>query len=68
MKIHEYQAKEILREFGVPTPGGQVASNPAEVFDIARSFGGTVAVKAQIHSGRTRQRRRNSFGGQPTEG
>ena len=51
MKIHEYQAKEILREFGVPTPGGQVASNPAEVFDIARSFGGTVAVKAQIHAG-----------------
>lgn len=51
MKIHEYQAKEILREFGVATPRGQVASNPAEVFDIAFSFGGKVAVKAQIHAG-----------------
>ncbi len=51
MKIHEYQAKQILKRYGVKIPEGRVAYNPAEVYDIARRYGGTVAVKAQIHAG-----------------
>ncbi|HSR69330.1 MAG TPA: ADP-forming succinate--CoA ligase subunit beta [Acidobacteriota bacterium] len=51
MKIHEYQAKEILREYGVKVPRGRVTDNAAEAYEIAREFGGTVAVKAQIHAG-----------------
>jgi succinyl-CoA synthetase beta subunit len=51
MKIHEYQAKTILAEFGVPVPRGRVASTPSEAAAIARELGGTVVVKAQIHAG-----------------
>jgi len=51
MKIHEYQAKAILAEFGVPVPRGRVASTPTEAAAIARELGGTVVVKAQIHAG-----------------
>jgi len=51
VKIHEYQAKKILAQFGVPIPRGEVASNPYEVYDIASRLGGTVVVKAQIHAG-----------------
>ena len=51
MKIHEYQAKEILRSFGVPVPNGAVARTPEEVEAIARDLGGAVVVKAQIHAG-----------------
>ena len=51
MKIHEYQAKEILREYGVPVPRGGVASTKEEARKIAEELGGTVIVKAQIHAG-----------------
>jgi len=51
MKIHEYQAKAVLAEFGVPTPRGRVAVTPAEARAIAQELGGTVVVKAQIHAG-----------------
>jgi succinyl-CoA synthetase beta subunit len=51
VKIHEYQAKKILAQYGVPIPRGEVASNPYEVYDIASRLGGTVVVKAQIHAG-----------------
>lgn len=51
MKIHEYQAKEVLRAFGVPVPNGAVARTPEEVEAIARDLGGAVVVKAQIHAG-----------------
>ncbi len=51
MKIHEYQAKKILAQFGVPIPRGEVATNPYEVYDIATRLGGKVVVKAQIHAG-----------------
>ena len=51
MKIHEYQAKEILRSFGVPVPNGAVARTPEEVETIAKDLGGAVVVKAQIHAG-----------------
>src|SRR4029079_12290783 len=46
-----YQAKDILRKEGVPIPPGEVASTPAEVEAIARQYGGTVVVKAQVHAG-----------------
>jgi succinyl-CoA synthetase beta subunit len=51
VNIHEYQAKEILRKEGVPIPPGEVASTPDEVEAIAKRFGGTVVVKAQVHAG-----------------
>jgi succinyl-CoA synthetase beta subunit len=52
VKIHEYQAKQILARFGVAVPRGEVAFNPAEAAEIAKRLGGgTVVVKAQIHAG-----------------
>ena len=51
MKIHEYQAKEILAEYGVPVPKGRVARTPQEARRIAEELGGKVVVKAQIHAG-----------------
>jgi succinyl-CoA synthetase beta subunit len=51
MKIHEYQAKQILARFGVSIPRGEVASTPAEVRAVAERLGGAVVIKAQIHAG-----------------
>ena len=51
MKIHEYQAKALLREFGVPVPNGDVADTPAKAREIAQRLGGRVVVKAQVHAG-----------------
>jgi succinyl-CoA synthetase beta subunit len=51
MNIHEYQAREILQKHGVPVPGGSVASTPEEVEQIAKQLGGTVVIKAQVHTG-----------------
>ena len=52
MKIHEYQAKEILKQFGIPVPHGGVAQTPGEAREIARQIGaGKTMVKAQIHAG-----------------
>lgn len=51
MKIHEYQAKEILARYGVPVPSGRMASTVDEAEEIARDLGGRVVVKAQIHAG-----------------
>ena len=51
VNIHEYQAKEILDRFGVPTPRAEVASTPAEAKEIASRIGGRVVVKAQVHAG-----------------
>jgi len=51
VNIHEYQAKELLRKAGVPIPPGRVARTPDEASAIARDFGGTVVVKAQVHAG-----------------
>jgi len=52
MKIHEYQAKAILRQFGVPVPRGIAAFNPQEAMEAAQKLGGPVwVVKAQIHAG-----------------
>ena len=51
MKIHEYQAKEILRQYGVPVPRGQVVFSAGEARKVAEELGGRVVVKAQIHAG-----------------
>src|SRR5947207_10183054 len=51
MKVHEYQAKALLREFGVAVPKGDVADTPAQAKEIAQRLGGKVIVKAQIHAG-----------------
>ncbi|MEO1227390.1 MAG: ADP-forming succinate--CoA ligase subunit beta [Myxococcota bacterium] len=52
MKIHEYQAKEILRKFGVPTPVGHLALSVDEAVEAAKQLGSLpVVVKAQIHAG-----------------
>src|SRR5215475_3154124 len=51
MKIHEYQAKAMLREFGVPVPNGDVAATPGEIRLIADRLRGRVVVKAQVHAG-----------------
>ena len=52
MKIHEYQAKEILRQYGVPTPRGSACFSVDEAENAARNLGGAVwVVKAQIHAG-----------------
>ncbi len=52
MKIHEYQGKEILREFGVPTPRGVACFSVDEAVAAAQQLGGKVwVVKAQIHAG-----------------
>ena len=52
MKIHEYQGKEILRNFGVPVPRGYPAFTVLEATEAAQKLGGSVwVVKAQIHAG-----------------
>ena len=51
MKIHEFQAKQVLARFGVTVPKGEVASTPEEARAAAERLGGRVVVKAQIHAG-----------------
>ena len=51
MKIHEYQAKDILARYGVPAPKRGVASTPEDAASIAREVGGKLVVKAQVHAG-----------------
>ncbi|HYF63553.1 MAG TPA: ATP-grasp domain-containing protein, partial [Herpetosiphonaceae bacterium] len=51
MKLHEYQARDIVARYGIPVTGGGVASTPAEVRQVAEKIGAKVAVKAQVHVG-----------------
>ena len=52
MNVHEYQAKQIFAQYGVPTPRGIVANTPAEAVKAAHELGGNIwVVKAQIHAG-----------------
>lgn len=51
MNIHEYQGKELMARFGVPTPRGKVAGTPEEAKALAAEFGKKVAIKAQVHIG-----------------
>jgi succinyl-CoA synthetase beta subunit len=51
MKLHEYQAKGLLAEFGVPVPVGEATDSPEQAASIASRLGGRAVVKAQIHAG-----------------
>jgi succinyl-CoA synthetase beta subunit len=52
MNVHEYQAKQVLAEFGVPVPQGGLATTPEEAVEVAQGLPGPVyVVKAQIHAG-----------------
>lgn len=51
MKIHEYQAKELFLQAGMPVPSGEIATNVADAVSIAESIGKPVMVKAQVHVG-----------------
>jgi succinyl-CoA synthetase beta subunit len=52
MNVHEFQAKQLLREYDVAVPEGQLATTPAEAERVARSLdAGVVVVKAQVHAG-----------------
>lgn len=51
MNLHEYQASEIFASHGIPTNGGRIASSPEDAAGIAAELGGTVVVKAQVHTG-----------------
>ena len=51
MKIHEYQAKELLAAYGVPVPEGLLALTPEEAKEATEKLGGQSVVKAQVHCG-----------------
>ncbi|HXY76500.1 MAG TPA: ADP-forming succinate--CoA ligase subunit beta, partial [Steroidobacteraceae bacterium] len=52
MNLHEYQAKELFRSYGIPIPPGAVAATPDEAAAAARALGGALwVVKAQVHAG-----------------
>ena len=52
MNLHEYQAKDIFRSFGIAVPPGNVAGTPEEAVAAARALGDSVwVVKAQVHAG-----------------
>ena len=51
MKIHEYQAKDVLARYGIPVQPGRVAFTPEEAEAIAREIGGPVVIKAQVYVG-----------------
>ncbi len=52
MNLHEYQAKDVFRSYGIPVPTGQVAATPEEAVAAARALGGSLwVVKAQVHAG-----------------
>lgn len=52
MNVHEYQGKEVLKQYGVDVPRGQVAFTPDEAVEAAKALGGELwVVKAQIHAG-----------------
>ena len=51
MNVHEYQAKALLREYGVDVPAGSLCTSSEQAERAARELGGTVVVKAQVHAG-----------------
>jgi succinyl-CoA synthetase beta subunit len=52
MNLHEYQAKDVFRNYGIPVPAGRPASSPEEAVSAAEGLGGSVwVVKAQVHAG-----------------
>ena len=67
MKIHEYQAKDILSRFGIPVQPGRVATTPEEAEAIARDFGVPVVIKAQVYVGGRGKAGGIQFGDTPEE-
>jgi succinyl-CoA synthetase beta subunit len=67
MKIHEYQAKEILRRYGIPVQPGKIATSPEAAEEIAREFGVPVVVKAQVYVGGRGKAGGVKFGSTPEE-
>jgi succinyl-CoA synthetase beta subunit len=51
MKLHEYQGRDLFREYGIPTPGGIVITEPHEAPEAADRLGLPVVIKAQVHTG-----------------
>ena len=51
MNLHEYQAKSLLAQYGVPVPKGTIADSVESTFAAAQQLGGMCVVKAQIHAG-----------------
>ena len=51
MKVHEYQAKQILSRYNIPVPDGGVATSPEDAANLVASLGGKAVVKAQVHAG-----------------
>ncbi len=51
MKIHEYQAKAILAQFGIPVPRGKMVDTPAQAKQVAAELGGKAVLKAQVYAG-----------------
>ena len=52
MNIHEFQAKQLFRDYGIPVPDGKIAATPENAEEIARTLGGeSWVVKAQVHAG-----------------
>ncbi len=67
MKIHEYQAKDILARYGIPVQPGRVAHTPEEAEAIARELGGPVVIKAQVYVGGRGKAGGIQFGDTPAE-
>jgi len=51
VNVHEYQAKALLRDYGIEVPPGRLATTPEEASSAAADIGGTVVIKAQVHAG-----------------
>ena len=51
MKLHEYQAKEILSRYGIVIPRGILVSTPQEAGEATKELGGAAVLKAQVHAG-----------------
>jgi len=67
VKIHEYQAKDILARYGIPIQPGRVAFTPEEAEEIAREIGGPVVIKAQVYVGGRGKAGGIQFGDTPEE-
>src|SRR5262249_20112554 len=67
LKIHEYQANEILRRYGIPVQPGQIATTPEQAEAIAREFGQPVVIKAQVYVGGRGKAGGIQFGDTPEE-
>jgi succinyl-CoA synthetase beta subunit len=67
VKIHEYQAKDILARYGIPVQPGRVAHTPEEAETIARELNGPVVIKAQVYVGGRGKAGGIQFGDTPAE-